>query len=336
MLQPRFGRRASAPAFQHRVSLVKITVLGAGAIGSYYGALLARSGEEIHLIGRGNHVRAMRESGLRVESPSAGDFRLPPESVRATEDARGVGPVDWVLFAVKGPDTKDAAASLSPLLGSDTFILTVQNGVDSAEQLSEALAGEGVRADILPGAVYIEATLVSPGLVRHGSGPRRLVFGERDGRPTDRAERVRDTFHRTGIPVEMAEDIDAALWAKFLYICPMSGMTAMTRKGLRAVLDLPESRALYESAVREVEAVARARGVSLPGDIVDTVMAFSEGLTDMRSSLQKDLEAGKPLEIDSLAGAAGRLGREAGVPTPIHDVIYACLKAQDHGGLAPD
>ena len=134
----------------------------------------------------------------------------------------------------------------------------------------------------------------------------------------------------------MAEDIDAALWAKFLYICPMSGMTAMTRKGLRAVLDLPESRALYESAVREVEAVARARGVSLPGDIVDTVMAFSEGLTDMRSSLQKDLEAGKPLEIDSLAGAAGRLGREAGVPTPIHDVIYACLKAQDHGGLAPD
>ncbi len=222
------------------------------------------------------------------------------------------------------------------MLGSDTFILTVQNGVDSAERLSEALAGEGVRADILPGAVYIEATLVSPGLVRHGSGPRRLVFGERDGRPAERAERVRDAFHRTDIPVEMAEDIDAALWAKFLYICPMSGMTAMTRKGLRAVLDFPESRALYESAVREVEAVARARGVSLPGDIVDTVMAFSEGLTDMRSSLQKDLEAGKPLEIDSLAGAAVRLGREAGVPTPIHDVIYACLQAQDHGVPASD
>lgn len=308
---------------------MKIAVMGAGAVGSYYGGLLARSGEEVHLIGRGEHVRAMRKTGLRVESSAEEDFTLPLDSVRATDDAREVGPVDWVLFVVKGPDTAAAASALPALLGAQTVVLTVQNGVDSAERISEVLAREGARADILPGAVYIEATLTSPGVVRHGAGPRRLVFGERNGALTPRAEAVRGTFERTGIPVELTGQIEAALWSKFLFICPMSGITAMTRKGLRAVLDLPETRAVFHSAVREVEAVARARGVDLPPDAVEGVMAFSEGLPDMRSSLQKDLEAGNPLEIESLAGATVRLGREAGVPTPIHDIFYACLKAQD-------
>lgn len=312
---------------------MKVAVMGAGAVGSYYGGLLARSGEEVHLVGRGEHVRAVRERGLRVESPSEGDFSLPPEAVRATEDPGEVGPADWVFFAVKGYDTEGAASALPPLLGSGTFVLTVQNGVDSAERIAGVLARGGARgcarADVLPGAVYIEATLVSPGVVRHAGGPRRLVFGERTGVPTPRAEAVREVFGRAGVPVELTERIEAALWSKFLYICPMSGMTAVTRRGLRAVLDLPETRALYHSALREVEAVARARGVDLPLDAVQRVIAFSDGLPDMRSSLQKDLEAGRPLEIESLAGAAVRLGKEAGVPTPIHDILYACLKLQD-------
>ncbi|MFQ5692154.1 MAG: 2-dehydropantoate 2-reductase [Nitrospinota bacterium] len=310
---------------------MKIAVMGAGAVGSYYGGLLARAGEEVRLIGRGGHLRAMRERGLRVESSVEDAFSLPPDSVRATEDTRGLDPVDLVLFAVKGPDTEAAVSLLPPLLGEETAVLTVQNGVDSAEGIAEALARAGRSADILPGAVYIEATIVSPGVVRHGTGPRRLVFGERDGALTPRAEAIRDAFARTGVPVELTERIEAALWSKFLYICPMSGITAMTRKGLRAVLDLPDTRAVYHAAVREVEAVARARGVDLPPDAVEGVMAFSEGLPDMRSSLQKDLEAGKPLEIEALAGAAVRLGREAGVPTPVHDIFYACLKAQDPG-----
>ena len=313
---------------------MKIAVMGAGAVGAYYGALLARLGEEVHLIGRGNHIRAMRDSGLRVEGPDEGgarNFHLPPEAVNATEHSGGIGSVDWVLFVVKGPDTREAAAALPSLLSDATFVLTLQNGVDSAERIAAILAEKGTRADILSGAVYIEATLVSPGVVRHVGGPRRMVFGEADGSISSRAERVRDLLERTGIPVELAEDIASTLWSKFLYICPMSGMTAMTRKGLRGVLDFPETRGLYFSAIREVEAVARACGVNLPADAVDTVIAFSEGLTDMRSSLQKDLEAGKPLEIDSLAGAAVRLGKAAGVPTPIHDIIYACLKAQDPG-----
>ncbi|MBI2880732.1 MAG: 2-dehydropantoate 2-reductase [Candidatus Tectomicrobia bacterium] len=313
---------------------MKVAVMGAGAVGSYYGGLLARAGEEVHLVGRGEHVRAVRERGLRVESPSEGDFSLPPEAVRATEDPGEVGPADWVFFAVKGPDTERAASALPPLLRSGTFILTVQNGVDSAERIAGVLARGGARPDVLPGAVYIEATLVSPGVVRHAGGPRRLVFGERTGAPTPRAEAVREVFGRTGVPVELTERIEAALWSKFLYICPMSGMTAVTRRGLRAILDLPETRALYHSALREVEAVARARGVDLPPDAVQRVIAFSDGLPDMRSSLQKDLEADKPLEIESLAGAAVRLGKEAGVPTPIHDILYACLKLQDPGASA--
>ncbi|MFQ5913249.1 MAG: ketopantoate reductase family protein [Nitrospinota bacterium] len=313
---------------------MKIVVMGAGAVGSYYGGLLARSGEEVHLIGRGDHIRAMQEKGLRVESVVDGEFSLPPEFVRATENAQQVGPADWVLFAVKGPDTVAAASALPALLDSRTVVLTVQNGVDSAERISELLTRKGAGAPVLPGAVYLEATLTSAGVVRHGAGPRRLVFGERDGAFTPRAEAIREAFDRTAIPVELTDRIEVALWSKFLYICPMSGMTAMTRKGLRAILDLPETRSVYLSAIREVEAVARGRGVNLPPDAVDQVMAFSEGLRDMRSSLQKDLEAGKPLEIDSLAGATVRLGGQAKVPTPVHDVVYACLKAQDLGAQA--
>jgi 2-dehydropantoate 2-reductase len=313
---------------------MKIAVMGAGAIGSYYGALLARAGEDVHLIGKGEHVRAMRENGLRVESvpdPVEGSFSLSSDAVHPTDDSRDVGIADWVLFAVKGPDTESAAASLAPVLGEETFILTVQNGVDSAERISGVLARHGFSADVLPGSVYIETTVVSPGVVRHVGAPRRLVFGEKDGKVTARAEQVHQAFERTGIPVELTENVELSLWTKFLYICPMSAMTAVTGKGLRAVLDLPETKKFFEAAVREVGAVARARGIDLPGDAVDNVMAFSDGLPDMRSSLQKDLEEGRPLEIESLAGATSRLGKEAGVPTPLHDFIYACLKVQDPG-----
>ena len=305
---------------------MKIAVMGAGAVGAYYGALLARLGEEVHLIGRGNHIRAMRDSGLRVEGPDEGgarNFHLPPEAVNATEHSGGIGSVDWVLFVVKGPDTREAAA-LPSLLSDATFVLTLQNGVDSAERIAAILAEKGTRADTLSGVVYIEATLVSPGVVRHVGGPRRMVFGEADGSISSRAERVRDLLERTGIPVELAEDIASTLWSKFLYICPMSGMTAMTRKSLRGVLDFPETRGLYFSAIREVEAVARARGVNLPADAVDTVIAFSEGLTDMRSSLQKDLEAGKPLEIGQFGGGGRPTGEGGGRAHP-HPRYHLCL-----------
>ena len=308
---------------------MKVVVVGAGAVGGYYGAVLAKSGEEVSLIAKGPHVKTMREKGLRVESVP-GDFFLPARSFRASEDPAEVGPVDLIFFSVKTYDTEAAARSLPALLGPGTAILTVQNGVDNADRILRALAPR--TPPVLPGAVYIEATLKAPGHIVQSGGTRRLVFGELNGQRTQRAEAILRCLERAGVPCELVPDIEEALWAKFLFICPLSGLTAITGRGLRALLDLPETRDLFVGAIREVEAVARARGVRLSKDAFEKTLAFAEGLQDMRSSLQKDLEAGRPLEIESLSGAMVRLGREAGVSTPIHRVLYACLKAQDPGG----
>ena len=310
---------------------MKVAIVGAGAVGGYYGAVLAKSGEEVAFIARGAHLEAMQQKGLQVDSVP-GDFLLPAANFTATENPADVGPVDLVFFSVKTYGTEAAARSIPPLLGPETVILTVQNGVDNVDRILQALAP--LNPPALAGAVYIEATLKAPGHIVQGGGPRRLVFGELDGRITQRGKTILESMERAEIPCEFVSDIEEALWTKFLYICPMSGLTAVTGRGIRAILDLPETRALFVEAMQEVDALARARGVTLPKDAGEKTLAFADGLPDMRSSLQKDLEAGRPLEIESLSGAVVRLGEEAGVQTPIHRVLYACLKAQDPGGQA--
>jgi 2-dehydropantoate 2-reductase len=298
----------------------KIAILGAGGVGGYYGGLLAHSGQDVTFIARGEHLEAIRRCGLRVESVH-GDFEIRP--AQATDDPAEVGPVDLVLVTVKSYDLRAAAESARPLVGPQTVLLPLLNGLDAAERLA-TVAGEG---RVLAGLTHISSIVAAPGVIRQISAVRRITFGERDGAITPRAERVRDTLASGDIEVVLSTAIDVALWEKFLFIASISGVCCLARQPIGAVLDTPETRRLYLDALREVESVARARGVALAPDVVDRTLRLAEGFAPQtRPSLLVDLEAGRRLELEAMSGAVVRYGRSAGVPTPVHDTIYAALK----------
>ncbi len=298
---------------------MKIAVMGSGGVGGYFGGLLARNGEEVTFIARGAHLEAIQRNGLEVQSVP-GDFRV---RAAATHDPASVGPVDLVFFAVKGYDTEAAGEQIRPLVGPGTTILCVQNGVDNEEKL-ERLLGAG---RVLGGVVHILSTIAAPGVIRQTAGPRTLKLGELDGRVTSRAERLLDVFKRAGILVELSAQIQVDLWEKFLFICAQGGVTALARLSIGEILACPETTALYRGVMAEIAAVGRARRVRLPEDAVERAMTFARSLQPhMRSSLAHDLNQGNRLEVESLAGAVVRYGREAGVPTPLNFAIYASLK----------
>ncbi len=299
---------------------MKIAILGAGAVGGYYGGLLARSGNEVTFIARGAHLAAIRECGLRVESVH-GDFEVCP--AQATDDPATVGPVDLVLVTVKSYGLEEAAVAARSLVGPETCVLPLLNGLDAAERLA-AVLGDG---PVLAGLTHISASVVAPGLIRQVSPLRRITFGERDGTITPRAGRIRDTLAAGGIEVVLTPAVEVALWEKFVFIASIGGVCSLTRLPIGPVLALPETRQLYLDALREVEAVGRARGVALPADIVEQTLRLTEGFAPQtKPSLLADLEAGRPLELEALSGTVVRYGRQAGVPTPVHRVIYAALK----------
>ncbi len=298
---------------------MKIAVMGSGGVGGYFGGLLARGGEEVTFIARGAHLEAIRRNGLEVRSVP-GDFRV---RAAATHEPASVGPVDLVLFAVKGYDTEAAGEQIRSLLGPETTVLCVQNGVDNEEKL-ERLLGVG---RVLGGVVHILSTIAAPGVIAQTAGPRTLKFGEMDGRVTPRAERLLQVCRHAGILAELSTHIQVDLWEKFLFIGAQGGVTAVTRLSIGEILACPETTALYRGVMEEIAAVGRARRVPLPQDAVERAMAFARSLQPhMRSSLAHDLSQGNRLEVETLAGAVVRYGREAGVPTPLNFAVYACLK----------
>ncbi len=299
---------------------MKVAVLGAGAVGGYYGALLARSGQEVTFIARGAHLEAIRDRGLRVESIH-GDFEVYP--AHASDDPAQVGPVDLVLVTVKSYNLEDAAEASRPLIGPNTTALPLLNGLDAADRLAAAWGGEHV----LAGLTHISASVPAPGIIRQVSAVRRITFGERDGAITPRAERIRTALAASGAEAVLTPAIDAALWEKFLFIASISGVCCLARQPMGTVLATPETRQLYIKALREVEAVARARGVTLPPDVVERTLKITEGFAPQtKPSLLAALEAGQSLELEAMSGTVVRYGREAGVPTPVHTAIYAALK----------
>ena len=299
---------------------MKIAILGAGAIGGYYGGLLARSGQEVTFLTRGAHLAAIRERGLRVESVH-GDFEICP--AQATDDPAQVGPVDLVLVAVKSYDLEAAAEAARPLIGPETAALPLLNGLDAADRLAAVWGGE----HLLAGLTHISAGVPAPGVIRQVSPVRRITFGERDGAITPRAERIRDLLAASGAEVVLTPAIDVALWEKFLFIASISGVCCLARQPMGVVLATPETRRLYVDALGEVEAVARARGVVLPPGAVERTLRLTEGFAPQtRPSLLAALEAGQRLELEAMSGTVVRYGREAGVLTPVHAVIYAALK----------
>jgi 2-dehydropantoate 2-reductase len=297
-----------------------VVVVGAGGTGGYFGGLLARAGEHVTFVARGNHLAALREHGLTVKSRLAGDFSLP---VNATDDPSNIDRADLILFCVKTYDTEKAAERIRHLAGPDTALLSVQNGVDNEERLAR-IAGEKA---VMGAVAYIVSSIESPGVIAQTAGPGKIVFGEMDGSRTARSERLLAAFHNAGIAAEISADVRVAIWEKFLFICAYSGITALTRLPIGPILDCPESRDLFTGMLREVEAVARASGVALPAGCVDQALATAAGMgPGGRSSLYFDLAAGHQMELDALNGVIVRLGHEHGVPTPLNFAVYAALK----------
>lgn len=299
---------------------MKIAVVGSGGVGGYYGAMLARSGHAVTFVARGRHLQAIQARGLRIESLH-GDFEVRP--AQATHDPERIGEVELVLFAVKTYDLEAAAAIAYPLFGPKTAALPLLNGLDAAERLSAVLGAERV----LAGLTHISTRIAEPGVIRQVSTVRRITFGEQDGQITPRAEHIRDALLSSGIEVILTPAVHTALWEKFIFIASISGVCCLARQPMGPILDTPESRQLFVDALREVEAVGRARQVALPPDIVDRTVELSMGFApETKPSLLVDLEAGRRLELEAMSGTVVRYGHAAGVSTPIHRVVYAALR----------
>ena len=303
---------------------MRIAVVGAGGVGGYFGSKLARAGESVVMLARGRHLDAIRREGIRVQSTPEGESVA---KVQAVDSFAGQPPVDMALFCVKSFDTRTAAEALRPVIGPSTGVVSLQNGVDNEEAIDDVL-GPGVA---LGGAAYVFASIDAPGVIAHKFAGR-IVFGEMDGRVTDRATHLRDSLARAGVPVELATDIRRVLWEKYLLISAQAGMTALTRCPAGVLRETAESWRMYRQIVQELAAVARAAGVTLASDVVDAIMKQAAAIApDAYSSLHHDLTQGNRLELEALHGHAVRLGERHGVPTPMVFAVYAALKPHGAG-----
>ncbi|WP_372909633.1 ketopantoate reductase family protein [Salinigranum sp.] len=299
---------------------MKVAVYGPGGVGAYVGARLAQAGVDVHLIGRGDHLRALQENGLELRSV-AGDAHV---ELAATGDPEDVGVCDFVFCCVKSFDTADVAVRLGPLLGDDGAVVSLQNGVGN----EEILAQEVGRERVLGGVAYIFSTIGAPGVVEHTGGPTKIVFGELDGRRSDRAERLLDACEEAPeLAVELSETIETDIWEKAAFICAQAGLTTAVRLPLGEVREVEESWTMYRRVIEEVCAVADARGVGMPEDTVDRWMEFAEGIEeDAYSSLHYDLTHDKRMELEGLHGAVVRAGDEEGVDVPMTEAVYSILR----------
>ena len=310
-----------------------IAVIGAGAVGGYYGAMLARSGQQVSFVARGAHLEAIRERGLRIESESVGSFTV---TAAAESDAARIGPVDLVLFTVKTYDNATALQQIPPLLREDTIVLTLQNGVDSAGEVA-AVAGE---RRTIAGAAYIATAVEAPGLIRQTGSHRRIVFGECFGDvPAAASARVRaieQVMKAADIHAEAVADVRVPIWEKFVYLAPFAAFTGAARLPIGPIWTDPDGRASFLAAVEEVAAVARASGVAVAPDLRQRIEDYTATIPPAtRSSLLIDLSQGKRIEIESLAGSVVRRGAALGLPTPRMAALYAVLKPHAAGDRGP-
>ena len=320
---------------------MRIAIVGAGAIGAYLGAKLSASGEEVFLIARGPHLKAMQAHGVRVRSPE-GDFEAHPT---ATGDFKEIGPVDYVFLTVKAHGLTEVAPRLEPLLNPDTAVVSAQNGipwwyfqrhggpwdgtqiesVDPGGVISKAIAAERIIACI----VYPSALIVQPGVIQHVEG-NRFSMGELDGTTTERCRRLADTLTKSGLRCPIRSRIRDELWAKLLGNLAFNPISALTRATLSEIATHPEARAVARAAMEEADAVATGLGVKIPVTI-DRRIDGAEKVGDHKTSMLQDVEAGKPIELESLVGAVVELGEKLGLPMPYTKTIYACAKLLAQG-----
>lgn len=298
---------------------MKIAVMGSGGVGGLIGARLAQAGCDVRFIARGAHLAALREHGLTLESP-LGNLHLP--NVRVTDDPGSLAPVDLVLFAVKLWDTETAARAIVPLIGPDTGVLSLQNGVRK-DDILRPIVGEKA---LMGGVAYMATTISRPGVIEHTGTMQRMVFGEYDGRRSRRAETLLDFCLKAGIDAKLSDDVRRSIWEKFVFLVGMAAATSTTRMPIGPIREHPLTREFYLDAMREVVAVGRAHGVRLPENFAEERLAFTDTLpATMTASMHHDLERGNRLEVEWLSGAVVELGADVGVPTPIHRAVRDIL-----------
>jgi 2-dehydropantoate 2-reductase len=304
--------------------------------------MLARRGEEVWFVARGAHLDAMQRNGLHINM-SGECFVIPPGKM--TDSVNRTGSADVVLFCVKSYDTESAAAQIASIVTDRTIVISLQNGVDNEQKIQSRLP----QGTVYGGVAYVYCTITAPGTLTEPGGPRKIVFGplasDQDREP---GRQILDRMLRAGIAAELSDDISTVLWRKYIFISAVGGLTALTRLTLGDILAVEATATLLANAMRETEAVARARGVAIETDFLETLFeTLRKYDNNTRSSLYHDLVHEKPMEIEALSGTVVRLGHDLGIPTPIHQTIYASLvpyhlkhmaekNARDHAVTKPD
>jgi len=299
---------------------MRIAVVGAGGVGGGFGAALAKAGADVIFIARGPHLAAMKSQGLKVQG-GRGETHLVP--TKATDDPAGIGTVDIVLFCVKLWDVESAGEQIKPLIGPDTGVIPLQNGIDAAERLIPILGPSAV----MGGVAQISASITAPGVITQVGTFMRMIFGEFDGRRSKRAEDFLALCQKAGFDVTLSEQILTELWMKFILLASNAGIMALARQPIGKLRDDPDLRPIFLAAWREAIEVGRARGVALPADALERILDFTTHAPPaMKASMALDLERGNRMELPWLSGKVAELGRQLGIPTPTHSMMYAMLK----------
>jgi 2-dehydropantoate 2-reductase len=299
---------------------MRIAIVGTGGVGGGFGAALAKAGADVTFIARGAHLAAMKSQGLKLLSPR-GDIHLSP--TQATDSPAEVGQVDFVLFCVKQWDVESAGHAIKPMIGADTAVIPLQNGVDAADRLLPIL-GAGA---VMGGVAQISASIAGPGAIQQVGTFMRMIFGELDGRRSARGEKLHAMCLKAGFEATLSDQIQTDLWMKFILLATNASIVALARQPIGSLRDDPDIRPLFIAAAQEVMAVGRARGVKIPDNAIETVMGLTDHLpAPQRPSMALDLERGNRLELPWLSGKVVEFGKQQGVPTPTHNLLYAMLK----------
>jgi 2-dehydropantoate 2-reductase len=313
---------------RHNGDGMKIAIMGSGGIGGYYGARLQSGGADVTFIARGEHLKAMQQNGLALE----GDRPIHLPKVKATDDPSTIGKVDMVIFSVKLRDTETAAKAILPVVGPDTGIISLQNGVQKDDMIATVID----RKHLLGGAAYIGVSIARPGVIKKAGTMERLAFGEFDNTISPRAQALLDACKASDIKADIPADISLELWQKFVVIVTMSSITAAMRSTIGPIRANPQAKQFAHDLMREIVAVGRAQGVALEPDFADKRIVHIDAMsTDMRASMSLDLELGRPLELPWLAGAVVDLGAKSGVPTPccraVRDILAIYVDGKPAG-----
>ena len=305
---------------------MRIAIMGAGGVGGCLGGLLGKAGNDVWLIVRGEHLEAIRANGLKLVRPDT-EFVV---HVNATDNPAEVGPVDLVLFTVKTYQNRHVITTLKPLMGHQTSVITLQNGVESHEQLGAVLGP----SNILPGAYWASSHIISPGVIGEDV-PAQVSFGEIDDTDSLRSPDIRKVFRDAGIETEISLDPLQVLWEKFIVLSALAGITSAAQTRPKELLKYPDARMMFCNAMEESLAVGLAKGINLPNNLVQDSLKYVDNLPDFQNSMHGDYENGRATELDALSGAVIRLGKQIGVATPIHNLLYSVLLPHKDGTPTP-